>query len=403
MGQCHICKTAAVAPRLALGAHPVSSHFAASASDKGAAYDISLGICPACGVVQLMQPLPYQALISPFDWFSYREPEGHLDDLVEKITRLPDITTASRILGVSVKDQTTIDRFSASGFSTTLMLDPRADLGVVEQNAGVECVQHYLTAERARKWVTENGVCDVVIARHIVEHAEDVDGFLSAMSALLDDGGYMVLEVPDCLANLQRQDIAMVWEEHTAYFTPDSFRGVLTNFGFEEVLFEQYPLTFEDCLVVVGCKRSGQRHEPVKTQGAGEGNALATFVDGVENWRDRYRAYLQARIDQGEKVGLYGAGHLSCAFVNYYDFGDIISFVVEDTPEKQGLFLPGSNLPIVPSARLVTEGIGLCLLSLSPDSEDKVIANNAAFVAAGGQFMSIFAASGRSMRAQIPR
>lgn len=404
MGECHVCKTSAVVPRLDLGEHPVSSHFTASVADNSPVYDINLGICPACGVIQLMQPLPYKALISPYDWFSYREPEGHLDHLVGEISTLSQISPASRVLGVSIKDQSTIDRFSALHFSGTAMLDPRSDLGIKEANAGVECVQHYLTDEWARGWVAQNGACQVVIGRHIVEHAENVGGFLSALAALLDDGGYLVLEVPDCLANLQRQDIAMVWEEHTVYFTPDSFRDILTNIGFEEVLFVQYPLTFEDCLVVVG--RKPPAHRQATSQAVARrpdhDDAFKAFVDGFTCWRDRYRAYLQTRVDQGEKIALYGAGHLSCAFVNYYGFADLISFVVEDTPEKQGLFLPGSNLPIVPSAHLVTEGVGLCLLSLSPDSEDKVIANNAAFVSAGGRFLSIFAASGRSMRAEMP-
>jgi hypothetical protein len=399
MGQCHVCKSSDVTKRLNLGAHPVSSHFVSSAEAKENAYDVSLGVCLACGVIQLMQPLPYTALVSPFDWFSYREPEAHLDDLVREAANLFGISSASRILGVSVKDQTTIDRFAALGFSQTSILDPFHDLGVSESNAGVESVQHALTVERAQQWVSSHGARDMVVARHIVEHAEDVSGFLAAMSALLEDGGYIVLEVPDCLANLQRQDISMVWEEHTVYFTPDTLREILPDAGFEEVVFKQYPLSFEDCLVVIGRKAGvSLKHTFASGCALAADALLAAYVNGVKEWRCRYTAYLQERIERGEKIALYGAGHLSCAFVNYYGYKDLISFVVDDTPEKQGLFLPGSSLPIVPSAHLVSEDISLCLLGLALGGEDRVIANNAAFVSGGGEFMSIFAASQRSLR-----
>ncbi len=403
MGKCLVCSHSKVTCQLELGAHPVSNHFAATASKSNKLYDIDLGICPQCGTIQLFQPLPYEALVSPYDWFTYREPEGHLDDLVAKVMSLLGIHHSSRILGISTKDESTIERFSKLGFTKTSVLNASVDLGIVTRNAGVESVQHHLNNECAYNWVTETGRSDVVIARHILEHAEDVHGFISALTTLLVDDGYIVIEVPDCLANLERQDITMVWEEHTVYFTPDSFRNLFAEIGLDVILYENYPQSFENCLVVIGRKR------PVKTQKIDQtlvssSSALDVFheyVNSFTNWREKYRSYLEQYINQGGKVALYGAGHLSCAFVNYYGLADLVSFVIDDTPEKQGLFLSGSNLSIVSSEFLITEEITLCLMGLSPDIEDKVIAKNASFFRAGGEFLSIFVASKRSIRSAM--
>jgi hypothetical protein len=100
----------------------------------------------------------------------------------------------------------------------------------------------------------------------------------------------------------------------------------------------------------------------------------------------------------GRKLAAYGAGHLTCAFLNFHEVADYFAFVVDDTPQKQGLHLPGSLTPIVPRDRLNTEEISACLFGLAPQIEDKVISNNTKFREGGGLFLSMFADSGRSIR-----
>ena len=84
--------------------------------------------------------------------------------------------------------------------------------------------------------------------------------------------------------------------------------------------------------------------------------------------------------------------------MNFHGLAELFDFVADDTPQKQGRFLPGARLPILPSEELVRRRVALCLLALSIGNEDRVIARNAAFVETGGTFRSIFAASPRSIR-----
>lgn len=399
---CNVCGQAGLESRLDFGPQPVSSHFKVEPGSVESRYDLGLGICERCGVVQLLSPFPHQALVSPYDWFTYREPEGHLDDLTATIASLPGIRPEARILGVSVKDQTTLDRFVKLGFAAPKCLRPHDDLGIVAANAGIEHVQRYLTAERASDIARRYGGADIVIARHILEHAEDVKGFLAALVALLADDGYLVLEVPDCLRNMMLCDITMVWEEHSVFFTPETFRMILSDLGMEETLFRVYPLVFEDCLILIG--RKGHQH----VRSAGFDNkieetrrAFADFAANFSLWKSRYRSYLERYVRETGPVALYGAGHLSCAFTNLYKLADLITCVVDDTPQKQGLYLAGTDIPILSSSNLLSKSIRLCLLGLSPESEEKVLRNNMAFTAAGGRFRSLFAASTLSLRSDM--
>lgn len=103
------------------------------------------------------------------------------------------------------------------------------------------------------------------------------------------------------------------------------------------------------------------------------------------------------RRNQG-KVALLGAGHLACTFINLLELKDHIEFAVDDNPNKRGLFMPGSRLPILGSEALLDEDIKLCLLTVSPQAESRVIANNESYVKRGGSFSSISPASKMATR-----
>ena len=94
---------------------------------------------------------------------------------------------------------------------------------------------------------------------------------------------------------------------------------------------------------------------------------------------------------------MFGAGHLACKFINLMEVGPYQDFVVDDNPHKKGLFMPGSRLPILDTSALLERDLRLCLLSLNPESEKKVLAKNASFTERGGIFASIFPSNPRSI------
>jgi hypothetical protein len=124
---------------------------------------------------------------------------------------------------------------------------------------------------------------------------------------------------------------------------------------------------------------------------------LRTFAEGLPRQRRRIAQYLGDFCRQQGPIAVLGAGHLACAFINYLQLEKHLAFVVDDNPHKQGLFMPGSRLPIRSSQALLDDNIRLCLLSVNPEVEDQVLQRNRGFVERGGRFASIFAASNRAL------
>jgi hypothetical protein len=403
MKNCLMCTEIAVEPLLDLGQQPVSSHLTISPTTDVVQHELRLGACHACGLVQILEPFPYRSLIPPFEGLIYREPEQHLDAMVQKAVALPGVGTGSTVAGITYKDQSTLDRFTRLGFERTWCVDLALDLGVSDPCANIETVQALLTPERAAEIVGRRGPVDVLIVRHILEHAENPERLLRALATLLREGGYMIVEVPDCEGNITRQDYTMIWEEHTLYFTRNTFDRIMPIANCRSLGTDVAPYTFENCLVQYGQKINEHDSKMPRMTAGTDLRAIRDYASSFSRWTQSYRSFLADYTRDGQRVALYGAGHLTCAFVNFHDLAEQIAFVVDDTPQKQGRYLAKCDLPIRPKETLNATQTPLCLLGFSPEIEDKVIANNAGFVAAGGEFSSIFAASPRSVRKLLPR
>jgi hypothetical protein len=345
-----------------------------------------------------MRPVPHEQLVPPYDWLWAREPEEHLDEVVELVRALPGLDQASVIAGLTSKDDTTLDRFRRLGFEKVWRVEPREDLDISDPAANIETVQKLTTPETMARIAASRGRADVLFVRHIIEHTEDLHAFVGGLSELVEDGGYVVVEAPDCTRSLELFDYAMPWEEHSLYFTPATFEHVLQIGGFETVRSTNHPFPFENSMVVIARKSGAARVPEVSPGAAAQRRLLRTYADAFPQVTRALRRHLEHIRRDGGSIALFGAGHLACAFLNFHRLGDLVEFIVDDTPQKQGLFLPGTRLPILPSRSLTDRAVKLCLLAISPGSEDKVMGKHTAFLEAGGVFRSVLASSARSVR-----
>lgn len=396
--RCRQCGLGPIAVRADLGPQPVTNRFPKIQSEAEFTHPLVLGQCETCGLVQLVEAFPASELLPRYGWITYNEPDSHLDALAERIAALPGLTRESTTCGASFKDDPLLDRLKGKGFTKSWRLDLEEDLGVRSPGAGLETIQDRLTPEAAARIAEKRPKADVVVARHILEHANDIRGFIEALRKLASPDGYVVFEAPDCERSLDLCDYTCLWEEHVAYYTPETFKRAFPCGGLSLVHYASYPQPLEDCLVGIG-RLSGERKI-----GAPSKSVLEAELRRGRDYGQRLpgrkavvrRRLLDHRREKG-RIALFGAGHLAAMFVNAMEVADLFEFVADDNPNKKDLLMPGSKLPIVGSSELLREDIRLALLSLNPLSEDKVVAKNSEFTESGGEFASIFPASRRAL------
>ena len=388
--QCRFCAEERQRDLLDFGPQPLANRYPSAAHEPEFVFQFVISQCSGCGVVQLAQPPEPHELQSRFPWIIYNEPESHLDDVVNRIMGLPGVGPHSSVVGISYKDDTTLARLGRLGHGDVWRIDLARDLGGDETAAGLETLQRLLTPPVAESLADDHGRADVVIVRHVLEHAHNPKEFLSAITRLTKPGGHIVFEVPDCTRSLDLCDYSMPWEEHVAYFTPVTLRAVLALHGFDIVSLREYPYSHENSLVAF-CRVPVEGHIPQpiveKTPIEADLARGARYALEFPRRREGYRSRLAGMPGT---IALFGAGHLTAAFINILELSALFDCVIDDNPRKQGLFMPGSRLPIVSSTALAERPIKTCLLGVRPEIESAVREKHRDFMQRGGVMLSIF-------------
>ena len=391
MDKCQICCAEQVRVLLDFGPQPLSNRFKADPHDEEFRHHLILGQCQSCGLIQLTDPVPPEEVVPRVEWLKYNEPEGHLDDLADVLRCLEGLPEKPVACGITYKDDSLLRRLTERGFEKTWRVDPEQDLGITQKGVAGETVIPKLNLNSVKALARKYGQVDLIVARHVLEHAQDTQKFLGSIKHLLKPGGFIIFEVPDCSLQLETRDYSMLWEEHILYFVPLTLKNSFKHTQFKLVDYKEYSYPVEHALVAVVRQADGDKinlDENFSTpQQLAIGNA---YAQNFSKNRTALKNYMKNYKESTGRISVFGAGHLSSMFINLMEIKHYIDFIVDDDPNKRPIYMPGSSLPVKGSDSLINEGIRLCLLSLSPESEEKVLKNNMNFVQSGGVFSSIF-------------
>jgi len=375
------------------GLQPVSNRFLHDGNEQAPKFPLGLVVNKKTGLVSLDNLFPVEEVRPRFGWITCFEPEDHLDDLVKKLINLPGISKSSVVGGYSFKDNSTLKRLDEHGYNKTWVIDPKVDLNVLDESANVETYQKEFTIDKAKKINSHHGSADIMIVRHVLEHAYNISEFIKAVGILIKTHGYIVLEVPDCERAFIYGDCTIVWEEHTFYFTEFTFKQLIEQEGFEIVDYYSVPYPLENSIIAIVKKSNvAVAYDPKSL----DHNIVMKEINKIYNFSNIFftrKVAVREKLSKIKKHGdivLFGAGHLSVAYISIMGIADLIEYVIDDNLNKRDMFMPIGGLRIVGSNFLYKGNISVCLLSLNPKNHNNVINNHHGFLDNGGVFASIF-------------
>ncbi len=389
MSKCRLCHADELIPFLGFGAHPIAHHYLRTRDEKEYRHDVQLEFCGKCSLIQISDVVPAEILYTNYITLSGWKTHPHVPQLLELLRQETDISAGSRIIEVGSNDGSFLETLNQHGFSNTFGIEPARDACHAARAKGIETVNAYLTPELAKDFISQHGKADLVITRHVLEHISDLDGFSEALRELCRPGTHVMIEVPDfdfCLTSL---DYSGIWEQHVNYFTKQTLRYFFQKTGIDLNVHRTFVFSGQ-AQVAIGKYVGTENLDPISQV------ALESAVFRADNFKKLFQpfknqihSYLDRLQRNGTRLALYGAGNRTCGFTNFLELGDYFEFVADDQAEKQQLFMPGSRLPIVAGEKIETSDIGLCLLGVNAEVEDKVIKNRVKFTENGGYFRSI--------------
>lgn len=364
---CRNCKGTNLVEIIDLGKMPIAYRLLESVDDEVSLYARVLHWCQSCGLGQIVDPIDPELLYMDYNYcFSSWKDEPHIPDEIRTIFRHMKVESC---FDIGCNEGVFLDALKTHGVSVLFGLEPNRVTSQMARDRGFTVYTQLLSEEICKKAVKENGQFDLVVTRQVLEHLADLDLYFRCVDILLKPEGYLFIDVPNVSAGLKVGDCSILWEEHINYFTEDVLRMILEKNGYNPLELSHF--NFSGGGMAVLSKRGPCRSEehPVVIP-----REFLGFENKVRGYADRLRYTLAEVREKGYLVVLYGIGNRGSTIVNGLKLSEFIDFAVDDQKERQGLFVPGSLLPIHPSTKIQNQNQPIvCLLAVNNENEDAVI------------------------------
>ena len=242
-----------------------------------------------------------------------------------------------------------------------LGIEPAANIAEVARERGIRTEVAFL-GERSGKEITDRyGSADLVVGNNVFAHTPHLLDFARGLRALVAEDGLVSLEFPHLLRLIEQRQYDTIYHEHYSYFTLRTASAALAAADLTVVDVVELG-THGGSLRVLArpAATAGQASARVRQVLADEAAAGLHTVAGhagfaaavLEVKRDLLRLLLDAS-EQGLSVAGYGAPGKGNTLLNHCGIrSDLLPYTVDRSPHKQGMFLPGTHIPIHAPERL---------------------------------------------------
>jgi SAM-dependent methyltransferase len=316
-------------------------------------------------------------------------------ELARRMTAGLNLGHDSLVVDIGSNDGYLLKHYLDAGVGV-LGIDPAHNVAAVATEAGVPTVVAYFGARTARQVRASYGPADVIHANNVMAHVPDVNDFVAGLAMLLSDGGTIYVESPYLGRLVDDMEFDTIYHEHVYYYSLTAIDRIVRRHGLCVTDIEELPVHGGSLRYAI--RRSGSTASAVSAavvrlmaaETAAGLHQIAYYRDfaaNVARLRLQARSTLYSLKGAGARIAAYGAAAKGTVLLNHFGVGaDLIDFVVDRNPHKQGMFMPGVGIPIVDPAALVRQRPTHVLL-LAWNLAQEIIGQQQDYVADGGRFV----------------
>ena len=395
MSQCLICRHE-VTPFMSFGRMPIANGFLTSRQFAAEPFfELSPGFCARCKMVQLTEVVdPHKMFHEHYAFFSSTSSRmaAHFEALAHHIMAwLPGAEPF--VVEIGSNDGILMQHL-ASARIRHLGIEPSANVAAAARARGVNTISEFFDQDLARRIVAGYGHADVCVGANVMCHIPSIHSVVAGVALLLKPSGVLIFEDPYLGDIIERGSYDQIYDEHAFYFSVTALDHLFAQHGFEIIDVDPQPTHGGSMRYTVG--RAGQHQVSAATVaqrareqalGLGDESTYQSFRKRVERSRLELMALLRTVRAEGKRVVGYGATSKSTTVTNYCGITpDLVEFISDTTPIKQGKFSPGTHIPVRPPAEFRARYPDYALL-FAWNHADEIVANERAFVAAGGKWI----------------
>jgi SAM-dependent methyltransferase len=327
-------------------------------------YPLRALVCESCWLVQTEDFTQADDLFNAdygyFSSFSTSWLE-HSECYVEDMVRRFGLNGQSHIVEVAANDGYLLQYVQAHNIACT-GIEPTNKTATAARSKGIDIVEEFFSVQLAQTLKKQGKQADLTVANNVLAHVPDINDFVSGFALLLKPEGVATFEFPHLMQLIAENQFDTIYHEHFSYLTLTSVNQIFAENGL--VVFDVEELVTHGGSLRVFAQRADSGQQPQSSslkemldRERSIGMNTAAYYKGfqvrAETVKNDLLKFLLSAKDQGKTVAAYGAAAKGNTMLNFAGVRpDLVKFVVDRNPKKQGQFMPGSRIPIVDEAHL---------------------------------------------------
>jgi C-methyltransferase C-terminal domain/Putative zinc binding domain/Methyltransferase domain len=398
MDSCRICKNIQTTKFLRLGPTPLANSFLRPDQlDKPEpSFPLDVVFCEECGLVQLDQAVPPEVMFLDYIYVSSTSQAmtahfaAYADEIAHRFIESPQ----DLVMEMGSNDGCLLRALQKYRLRS-LGVEPAANLASTANEAGIATVNDFFCERSAREIREREGAAKVIIGNNVLAHIGDLHDLAAGLDVLLAPDGVAVFEVPYLLDLLRKDEFDTIYHEHLFYFALRPLQRLFESRGMQ--IFDVRRLPIHGGSIRVYVSRTGASVEAQPSvadlfllEKSERLDALETYEDfagRVEKMKHELTGLLSELKASGARIAGYGAPAKGNTLLNYFQIGaEVIDFIVDLSPHKQGMYTPGKHIPVLAVGRLLAEQPDYVLL-LAWNFAEEILEQQSEYLNRGGKFI----------------
>jgi len=364
--KCRHCGKELTLPLVDLGSAPPSNAYLTEQTLRAPEkwFPLRVLVCERCWLAQTEDFAQADELFdSEYAYFSgfsnswLAHSERYVADMVARF----HLTAESHVVEIAANDGYLLQYVKARNIPCT-GVEPTASTAAAARAKGIPIVEDFFGIRLAKELVSQGKQADLTAANNVLAHVPDINDFVGGFSVLLKPQGVATFEFPHLLKLIAENQFDTIYHEHFSYLSLSAVDRVFAANGLSVFDVEEHPTHGGSLRVFAQRSDTRQQARSVRVDALLERESQAgmlraeyysDFQRKTEQVKDSFLEFLLEAKRHGKRVAAYGAAAKGNTLMNFAGVRpDLISFVVDRNPAKQGKYMPGSRIPIVAEAVL---------------------------------------------------
>ena len=395
---CRLCGGSNLTKVLALTPTPPANAFVTEAelSEPQPAFPLDVWLCNGCGHVQLLDVVDPRILYAHYVYVSGTSPVfvRHFEQYAQYVRSTFSPAAGSLALDIGSNDGTLLRFFKDAGHRV-LGVEPAEEISEASRRAGIPTITGFFSEQLAERVVKEHGQAAVVTANNVIAHIDDLAAVMRGVAKLLAPDGVFVFEVSYLVDVLEKTLFDTIYHEHLDYHSVEPLEPFFRSCGLqlvEALRVDSHGGSLRGVVQRAGGPRKVgasvaslvARERQMDLRNA---DTFRTFGARIAKVGSELTTLLGKLKREGKRIAGFGAPAKATTLL--YHLGitpQLVDFIVDDSPLKQGRYTPGMHIPVLPAQALYDRGVDYTVI-LAWNFAEPIMKKHSAWRDGGGRFI----------------